>query len=74
MSCDGRPQAPVPRLSLDSLRSKGIWGTLAGEKALPVPVPAPKDEKAAAASRRRREKTIDDTYYTWSELVRSSSL
>ena len=39
-------------------------------------VPAPKNDKQqSAADRRRREKTIDGLdMYTWSELVRSSSL
>lgn len=48
----------------------------AGEKSLPVAVPAAnKDKVTAAADRRRREKTIDGLdMYTWSELVRSSSL
>ena len=111
MAFNGRPPAPTPRLSLDSLRAKGLWSTLAGarqacadsassmriattlltlrlpalltqtracagEKSLPVAVPAPnKDKSTAAANRRRREKTIDGLdMYTWSELVRSSSL
>lgn len=30
MAFDSRPLAPAPRLSLDSLRARGIWGTLAG--------------------------------------------
>lgn len=39
MAFNGRPPAPAPRLSLDSLRAKGLWSTLAGARQPVLTVP-----------------------------------